>query len=144
MSIIATPTLSPAEKRTAKRLRLLGAAVAGVGTITTVSVQNQWSWALIEDSAGREKHCFICDLRRDQITYPAEQQEYLQMTRRVGYGLFESVFQLKTVAFSDLTHISDEELDAEINRACDRAIALLERFDHDGDAVIAYLDGMAA
>lgn len=112
MNSIATRTLSPAEKRTAKRLKLLGATIAGVGTITTVSVQNVWSWALIERTDGSEAHVFVADLDRDMLTYPEGQQEYVEMTRRVGYGLWEEVFQLKTVEFSDLTHVSADELAA--------------------------------
>jgi len=96
--------IKPASPTPPKQTKLLGATVKGLGMVTTVSVQNHWRWALIEDSAGREKHCFIADLRREQIVFPSEPQEYVEMTRRVGYGLFERVFQLKTIDFSDLTH----------------------------------------
>jgi hypothetical protein len=72
-----------------KQVKLLGAVVKGVGTITTVSVANVWRWALIERSDGTESHVFLADLKKDQVTLPAEQREYVQMTRRVGYGLYQ-------------------------------------------------------
>ncbi len=101
-----------------KQVKLLGAVVKGVGLITTVSVANVWRWALIERPDGTESHVFLADLKKDQVAFPAEQQEYVQMTRRVGYGLFADVFQLKTVEFSDLTHVDElERAWQNINRA---------------------------
>lgn len=107
--MLAPQTLTQAEPQAPKQTKLLGATVKGVGTITTVGVQNVWRWALIEDSSGREHHVFLCDLKRDMLTLPAEPLEYVQMTRRVGYGLFEDVYQLRTIEVSDLTHLSADE-----------------------------------
>lgn len=106
--MLAPQTLSQAEPAP-KQTKLLGATVTGLGTITTVSVQNVWRWALVEDATGREHHVFLCDLKRDQIALPVEPCEYVELTRRVGYGLFEDVYQLKTVPFSDLTHVDTLE-----------------------------------
>lgn len=92
-----------------RQTKLLGATLKGVGLITTVSVQRTWCWALVERADGTESHVFVADLKRDQLTFPAEPQEYVEMTRRVGYGLFEDVYQLKTVEFSDLTHVDAQE-----------------------------------
>ncbi len=102
---VKTQVVVPAPKQT----KLLGATVKGVGLITTVGVQNVWRWALIERPDGSETHVFLADLRKDNVTFPSEPQEYVQMTRRVGYGLFEDVYQLKSIEFSDLTHVDTEE-----------------------------------
>lgn len=90
---------------TPKQTKLLGAVVAGIGTITTVSVQRRWCWALIEDAQGKEHHVFVADLKRDMLTFPVEPMPYVQVTRRVGYGLWDEVYQLAGVEFSDLTHV---------------------------------------
>jgi hypothetical protein len=92
--MIATQPLSPAEARPPKQTKLLGAVVQGVGTITTVSTVLFDCYALIEDEAGNEHHCFIKDLRRDQLTFPSEAQPYREVTRRIGYGLWDSVYSL--------------------------------------------------
>lgn len=87
-----------------KQTKLLGATVAGVGVITTVSAELPWCFALIEDASGKEHHCFVADLHRDQITYPSERQPYQEARRRIGYGLWADVLELKCVPHSDLTH----------------------------------------
>lgn len=110
--IVAETTLNEVNPKVVappKQTKLLGATVKGVGLITTVSVQRQWCWALIERADGTESHVFLADLKRDMLTFPAEPLEYVQMTRRVGYGLWEDVYQLKTVEFSDLTHVDETE-----------------------------------
>jgi len=103
--MIAEKTLTPAEVKAPKQTKLLGATVAGLGTITTVSVQRQWCWALVEDTTGRETHVFVADLKRDNVTFPAAPMLYVKMMRRVGYGLWDEVYQLAWVEFSDLTHV---------------------------------------
>jgi hypothetical protein len=103
LNVVKTEVVAP------KQVKLLGAIVKGVGVITTVSVANVWRWALIERPDGTESHVFLADLKKDQVTFPTEQREYVQMTRRVGYGLFEAVYQLKTIEFSDLTHVDEQE-----------------------------------
>ncbi len=75
-------------QNTPKQTKLLGATIAGVGLITTVSVQRQWCWVLIERPNGSEAHAFVADLKRDQLTFPAEPQAYREVNRRVGYGLW--------------------------------------------------------
>jgi hypothetical protein len=84
--MIAEKALTQAEQAP-KQCKLLGATVKGVGLITTVSVANVWRWALIERADGTETHVFVADLKRDMLTFPAEPLEYVEMTRRVGYGL---------------------------------------------------------
>jgi hypothetical protein len=106
LNVVKTEVVVP------KQVKLLGAVVKGVGVITTVSVANVWRWALIERPDGTESHVFLVDLKKDQVTIPAEPLEYVQMTRRVGYGLWEDVFQLKTIEFSDLTHVDETEMAA--------------------------------
>ena len=107
--IVAAPTLSRAEARPPKQIKLLGAVVKGVGTITTVSVQNVWRWALVEDATGREHHVFLCDLKRDQLALPVEPRPYREVRRRIGVGLWEDCYQLATLPFSDLTHVDPLE-----------------------------------
>lgn len=94
-----------------KQVKLLGAKVQGIGTITTVSEQNVWRWALIEDTAGREHHVFLCDLTKEMLELAPEQVPYRHVTRRIGFGLIESGWEMTTVPFSDLTHVSIEELE---------------------------------
>jgi hypothetical protein len=105
LNVVKPEVVVPAPRQT----KLLGATLEGVGLITTVSVQRTWCWALIERPDGTESHVFVADLKRDQLTFPAEPLEYVEMTRRVGYGLFEDVYQLKSVEFSDLTHADEME-----------------------------------
>jgi len=92
--MIAAQTLSRAEAKPPKQTKLLGAVVEGVGTITTVSTVLFDCYALIEDEQGNEHHCFVKDLRRDQLTFPSEAQAYREVTRRVGYGLWDDVYSL--------------------------------------------------
>lgn len=87
-----------------KQAKFLGATVAGVGVITTVSAEAFDCFALIEDDSGREHHCFTADLRRDQLTFPVEPQPYRETRRRIGYGLWADVLELKGRLQSDLTH----------------------------------------
>lgn len=108
----APSNIKPASLKPPKQTKLLGAVVKDVGLITTVSAELPWCFVLIERPDGSEAHAFVADLRKDMLTFPAEPQEYVKMTRRVGYGLFETVLQLKTVEFSDLTHVSADELEA--------------------------------
>ena len=102
---VKTQVVVPAPKQT----KLLGATVKGVGLITTVSAELPWCFVLIERPDGSEAHAFVADLRKDMLTFPAEPQEYVKMTRRVGFGLWSDVYQLKTVVFSDLTHVDTQE-----------------------------------
>jgi len=87
-----------------KQTKLLGATVKGVGLITTVSVQNVWRWALIERPDGTEAHVFLADLKKEQLIMPEGPQPYREVRRRVGYGLWEDVYELELVELSDLTH----------------------------------------
>ncbi len=105
----APSNIKPASLKPPKQTKLLGATVAGVGVVTSVSVELPWCFVLIERPDGSEAHAFVADLTKDMLTFPAEPQEYVKMTRRVGYGLFETVYQLKTVVFSDLTHVDETE-----------------------------------
>lgn len=97
---VKTQVVVPAPKQT----KLLGATVKGIGLITTVGVQNVWRWALIERPDGSEAHVFLADLKRDQLTFPAEPQAYREVNRRVGVGLWEDCYELELVELSDLTH----------------------------------------
>ena len=92
-----------------KQTKLLGATVKGVGVITTVGVQNIWRWALVERPDGTEAHVFVSDLTKDMLEFLAEPQAYRAVTRRIGYGLIEECWELVSVPFSDLTHVSREE-----------------------------------
>jgi uncharacterized protein YfeS len=83
LNVVKTEVVAP------KQVKLLGAVVKGVGVITTVSVANVWRWALIERVDGTEAHVFLADLKKDQVTFPTEQQPYREVTRRIGYGLYQ-------------------------------------------------------
>ncbi len=93
---IAVATLSQPEAKRPKQVKLLGATVQGVGTITSVSAILFDCFALIEDETGREHHRFVKDLKKDEVTFPDEPQPYHTYNRRVGYGLFETMHNLET------------------------------------------------
>ena len=95
--MIAAPTLSAAEKYP-RQVKLLGATVDGLGTVVAVSQRLTWGYALVEDQAGKTHHRFLSDLRRDQVTFPAEQQPYRAATERIGIGTWDEVFSLVTTA----------------------------------------------
>jgi hypothetical protein len=92
--MIATPTLSAAEHP--RQVKLLGATVTGLGTVVVVSQRLTWGYALVEDQAGKTHHRFLSDLRRDQVTFPAEQQPYRAATERIGIGTWDEVYSLVT------------------------------------------------
>ena len=112
--MIAPQALTQAEvsPKPPKQTKLLGATVAGVGLVTTVSAELFECFALVERPDGTETHVFVADLGRDNVTFPAEPQPFVKMTRRLGYGLYGSCYQLETVKFSDLTHVDEQELRA--------------------------------
>ncbi len=107
--IIPEKTLSQAEVKPPKQTKLLGAAVAGVGIVTSVAVELPWCFALVTDPSGNEHHVFVADLKKDNVTFPAEPQPYRKVNRRVGFGLWNEMFELESVQFSDLTHVDTEE-----------------------------------
>ena len=95
--MIATPTLSAAEKLP-RQVKLLGATVEGLGTVVAVSQRLTWGYALAEDQTGKTHHVFLADLRRDQVTFLAEQQPYRAATERIGIGTWDEVYSLVTTA----------------------------------------------
>ncbi len=107
--MIAEKTLSQAEVKAPKQTKLLGATVAGVGIVTSVAVELPWFFALVTDASGHEHHVFVADLKKDNVTFPSEPQALRKVTRRVGYGLWNEMFELESVEFSDLTHVDTEE-----------------------------------
>lgn len=95
--MIAALALSTAEKHP-RQVKLLGAAVTGIGTMVAVSQRLTWGYALVEDRAGKTHHRFLADLRRDQVSLPAEQQPYRAATERIGIGTWDEVYSLVTTA----------------------------------------------
>lgn len=79
---------------TPKQTKLLGARVKGLGIVTVVSQRLTWGYALVEDKTGKAHHVFLTDLRRDQVTFPAEQQPYQAGTERIGVGTWDEVYSL--------------------------------------------------
>lgn len=101
--MLAPVTLTQAESAP-KQTKLLGATVKGIGLITVVSAELPDCFALIEDARGKEHHCFIADLKKDQLIFPAEPMPYREVRRRIGYGLWADMLELELVKLSDLTH----------------------------------------
>ena len=87
LNVVNPEVVIPAPKQT----KLLGARVAGVGIVTSVSAELPWCFALVSDAEGHEHHVFIADLKKDNVTFPAEPQAYREVKRRGGYGLIETV-----------------------------------------------------
>ena len=94
-SRLAVTEVAPAPKQT----KLLGATVAGIATITTVSAELPWCFVLIERPDGSEAYAFVADLSKDMLTFPAEPPECVKMTRRVGYGLMCRSFHNRYYSF---------------------------------------------
>jgi hypothetical protein len=95
MIVAAKPLSQPEEKRP-KQAKLLGATVQGVGTITSVSAILFDCFVLIEDETGREHHRFVKDLKKDEVTLPAEPQPFHTYNRRIGYGLWSEMMCLES------------------------------------------------
>ncbi len=108
----APSNIKPASLKPPKQTKLLGAVVKDVGLITTVSAELFDCFALVERPDGTESHVFVADLSKDNVVFPSEPQPYAKTTRRLGYGLFGDCYQLKTVEFSDLTHVDEAERNA--------------------------------
>lgn len=107
--MLAPASLTQAEVPAPKQTKLLGATVAGVGVVTSVSAELPWCFALVERPDGSEAHVFIADLTKDNVTFPAEAQPYREVTRRIGYGLWSTMLEVTSVQFSDLTHVDTQE-----------------------------------
>lgn len=105
----APSNIKPASLKPPKQAKLLGATVRGVGVVTSVSVELPWCFALVEDGSGREHHVFLADLGKDNVTFPAEPQPYHKVTRRIGFGLWGEMYDLRAVPFCDLTHVDSLE-----------------------------------
>ncbi len=91
--IIAAATLSQAEK-SPRQVKLLGATVRDLGTVTAVSSTLFSCFALVTDASGHEHHRFLANLSRDEVEFPAEPQPYITHTRRVGVGLWDEMYSL--------------------------------------------------
>jgi hypothetical protein len=94
--IVAPKPLSQPEVKRPKQAKLLGAVVQDVGIITAVSAELPWCFVLIEDQTGREHHRFVADLKKDEVTFPAEPLPYHIYNRRIGYGLWSEMICLES------------------------------------------------
>jgi hypothetical protein len=74
----------------------MSATVKGVGTISAVSAELFDCFVLIEDETGREHHRFVKDLKKDEVTLPAEPLPYHIYNRRIGYGLWSEMICLES------------------------------------------------
>lgn len=96
MSIVANPIQADIKETSPRQIKLLGAVVQGVGTITSVSAILFDCFVLIEDETGREHHRFVKDLKKDEVTFPVEPLPFYTYNRRIGYGLFEKMHDLES------------------------------------------------
>ncbi len=97
--MIAAPTLSAAEK-CPKQVKLLGATVAGLGTVVAVTAHLHCGFAIVRDGSNAEQRLYFRDIKTlDGLTLAPSVPEYITHTDRVGYGtwleLHEVVGQAK-------------------------------------------------
>lgn len=80
---------------TPKQCKLLGTTVVGLGLIVAVEANlHPNSYAVLETAAGVSRRVLIADLKRDDVTFPAEPQPYVKRTERVDYGVWDEVYSL--------------------------------------------------
>ncbi len=92
--MLAAQTLSQAEARP-RQCKLLGATVKGFGLVIAVEANlHPNSYALLEGADRVSRRVLLADLKRDEVTFPAEPQPYVTRTERVDYGVWDEVHSL--------------------------------------------------
>jgi hypothetical protein len=84
--MIAAPTLSAAEKHP-RQVKLLGATVAGLGTVVAVTTHLHCGFAIVRDASNAEHRLYFRDIKTlDGLTLAPSVPEYITHADRVGYG----------------------------------------------------------
>ena len=77
-----------------RQTKLLGARVTGLGLIVAVSSTLFACYAVVEGDDRVNRCVPLADLKRDEVTFPAEPQPYVTRTERVSYGTWDEVHSL--------------------------------------------------
>lgn len=78
-----------------KQCKLLGATAHGLGLVVAVEANlHPNSYALIEGADRVRRRVLLADLKRSEVTFPAEAQPYVTHTERVSYNCWDEVHSL--------------------------------------------------
>ena len=82
-----------------RQTKLLGATVKSLGLIVAVEANlHPNSYAVVEGADRVSRRVLLADLKRDEVTFPAEPQPYVKQTERVDYGVWDEVYSLSPAA----------------------------------------------
>ena len=79
---------------TPRQCKLLGATVRGLGIVRAVSTTLTHGYTIVESEGKVNRRVALCDLKRDEVQFPAQPYAFTTQVERVDYGVWDEVHAL--------------------------------------------------